>query len=540
MDWASCGKTTRQIVVHCLARQGFSLTAPAEATALKSACDVVLARLQWSQLHIICLVDGESHPGKHFAMEPRQAEAIASACRKYSGSFGGLRVPVLLEIVEVSVGPPSAEDLTRLGHYRRSSILSKGMLLGVHIAAGRRRVRRNSWPLTISAAGRALRARPVLEVEVQAASANQAPALVPVHAGWPVVTLGIVVLLAVVYGVEVVVSGEMVPSFTTLLSLGGINHQLVFAGEWWRVISATLLHQNLGHLAANGVALLFAGKVLEGMAGHAWFAAVYILSSLAGALSSILLGQTFGVAVGASGGVIGVAAAALVIGLTRKRRESGGEALLLLVGLIPTLGLYAWDRTGAMHVDHFAHFGGMLGGVLAALAILGVWNKAEAAPGWRGAALSIAGLGCLALIVAVAGVARHRTDDDVALVPGSALPHHPAQRNEKLAALVSQFPGDPRTHHALAWLQAKEGRYGDAELSLRKALSLDRALALYFDPSLAGQIRGSLAAILVAEHKEDEARDIMRPLCGLPANAPGLNDQVRALRASLCLTNENL
>jgi rhomboid protease GluP len=309
----------------------------------------------------------------------------------------------------------------------------------------------------------------------------------------------------------------------------------VLAGEWWRVVAAPMLHANFGHLLANAVALLIAGSVLEVMVGRIWFGATYVVSALAGALLSVLLGANFTVSVGASGAIMGVVAAATVVGLVRRRREFGIEAFRLLISvLIPILGTSVWGGAAAAHIDHFAHFGGAIGGALMALVLLGIWKADDAVPGRRLIAQAIVGVGCLALFASAAEVLLHRSVDDGVLVPESVLSRNPVQRNARLADLVAQYPNDPRTHYALAVRQFQQRQYADSEASLRKALSFDRALTVYFDPSFGVQIRSTLAGMLMGEHRDAEARDVAKPLCALPDNAPGVDARLKTLRQSLC------
>jgi rhomboid protease GluP len=259
------------------------------------------------------------------------------------------------------------------------------------------------------------------------------------------------------------------------------------------------------------------------------------VSALTSALLTVLLGASYTVAVGASGAVMGVVAAATVIGFVRRRREFGIEAFRLLISvLIPTLGTAVWGGAAAAHIDHFGHFGGAIGGALMALVLLGLWKAEDPVPGRRPIARAVVGVGCLALLAGAAEVLRHRAVDEAALAPESALPRNPAQRNARLADLVAQYPNDPRTYHALAARQFQERKYADAEASLRKALSLDRALTVYFEPGLGVQIRATLAWMLMSEHRDAEARDVAKPLCDLPADAPGVDARVKALRQSLC------
>jgi rhomboid protease GluP len=533
MDGSNGATTARQIAAYCLAREGFAVGVPPEAAELAQACDIVLTRLHWSQLHILCLVDGESRPGRQFAMMPTRAEALAKACLKYSGSINFSKMPVLVEIVEVAAGAPSESDRARLRRFRRSSIFSKGVLIAEHVDATTRQVWRNRWHIARTTPERALRAAPVSGDELQALASRSTA--MPVRPAWPVVTFAIIALLAVVYALEVAAAGGSEPGTLTLMSMGGINRKLMLAGEWWRVVAAPMLHANVGHLLANGVALLMAGSVLELMIGRLWFAATYIVSALTGALLTVLLGTSYTVSVGASGAVMGVVAAATVIGLVRRRREFGIEAFRLLISvLIPTLGTAVWGGAAAAHIDHFGHFGGAIGGAVMALALLGLWRKDDRVPGQRLIAQAIIAAGCLALAAGSVEVALHRAVDASALVPESVLPRNPTQRSARMADLVARYPGDPRTHFALAQRQFQERKVADAEESLRKALSLDRALTIYFDPSFGVQVRAALAWLLMSDHKEAEAKDVAKPLCDLSANAPGVDARVKAMRQSLC------
>ena len=66
-----------------------------------------------------------------------------------------------------------------------------------------------------------------------------------------------------------------------LRNYGGVDNGQLASGEWWRLFSAPLLHGGPIHIALNGVALFFAGVVLENVIGRAWFAAVFAVSGVA-------------------------------------------------------------------------------------------------------------------------------------------------------------------------------------------------------------------------------------------------------------------
>jgi rhomboid protease GluP len=157
------------------------------------------------------------------------------------------------------------------------------------------------------------------------------------------------------------------PDIGTLVRLGGLNRQLVFRDhEWWRLFTATFLHANAMHIIFNSIALLFGGLALERAIGSARFAAIYAASALFGSLASILIHEGSTVSVGASGAIMGVLAAALV--LSFRYRAGSGERKTLqeyqVRVLIPSL-----VPAASGGVDIAAHFGGAicgaaLGGVL--------------------------------------------------------------------------------------------------------------------------------------------------------------------------------
>jgi membrane associated rhomboid family serine protease len=531
MDGTAGQTLAAQIAAHCVAREGFAPGVPPEAAELSGACDIVLTRLNWGTLHIVCLVDGEAHPGKQFGLMPGRVQEIAKACQKYSGRINFTKMPAIVEIVEIGKNATSDQDRARLRHYRRSSMVSKAVVLASRVDATTRAVWNNRWSLGKRTAERALRAGPVSPAELQTAIAESS---LPVRQLKPVITWVILALLAAVFALELAVAGGNLSS-ATLISLGGINQKLVFAGEWWRAIAATVLHANFNHLLGNGISLMIAGAALEGMVGRAWFGAIYVVSALAGAAASIWFGTTFLVSVGASGAVLGVAAAAAVCGLARRRRDFGMEAVRLLISVfIPTLGMAVWGGPAAAHVDHFAHFGGAIGGALTALMLLPAWKKTEPLPGARPVALGIVAAGCLALAAAAVEVSLHRAADKVTLVPDSSLPRDSRQRVQRLSELVEQYPGDPRTYFAAGAIQWQGQQLAEAEASFRKALALDRTLTLYFPPALGLQIRSALSGVLLIEHKDNEAHEVGKPICGLAPDDKLLDDRLKSLQRALC------
>src|SRR5258708_26396640 len=205
------------------------------------------------------------------------------------------------------------------------------------------------------------------------------------------------------------------------------------------MISAPFLHAGLIHLSLNGFVLLWAGPVLEGVLGRAWFAAIYTVSAVAGVILSMALSPASVVSVGASGALMGLLATLLVVsfhftpGLLRTRLQTAA-----LQGLVPSLIPLATTVTG-QHVDYGAHLGGVLAGTLMGLILLGNWPDTERLPRLRwlaagmAAARLIATLGTAGMVAKSALKVRHELDLRAMLIPNSELPRTDADMKSRVA-----------------------------------------------------------------------------------------------------------
>src|SRR5262249_45104168 len=136
---------------------------------------------------------------------------------------------------------------------------------------------------------------------------------------FPVVTSALLLALLAMFAAEISFgigpwTKLLQPSIATLIALGGLTHNLVLAsGEWYRLLSAPFLHGDAGHLAANAVALALAGRALERLIGPAWFGVIYVTGAITGSLVSLAFNPPAIVSVGASGAIMGLFAAMLVL-----------------------------------------------------------------------------------------------------------------------------------------------------------------------------------------------------------------------------------
>ena len=167
------------------------------------------------------------------------------------------------------------------------------------------------------------------------------------------------------------------------IAQGAKISELVYEGEWWRLITATFLHAGILHMLFNGYALYVIGMDLEAFVGRARFAAIYAISGLAGSVASFIFSPFRVPGVGASGAIFGlIGALGVYFGLHRRLFGKIGQAQFWnIIGVI-VLNV-ALGFSGIFPIDNSAHLGGLLAGaavgyVLCPRYALGEWSSPEA------------------------------------------------------------------------------------------------------------------------------------------------------------------
>ncbi len=160
--------------------------------------------------------------------------------------------------------------------------------------------------------------------------------------------------------------------------------------SYWRLMTSAFLHINPLHLAANMLALIVIGPVLEQLLGRARFLAVYLLAALGGSAAIFCFGPAGVPVVGASGAVFGLFGASLMLA----RRL--GLDLQWLIGVIVINFVFTFSVPG---ISRLGHLGGFVVGALAALALAGLPQARRRVPPRIQAAGLCALLG--ALLVAI-------------------------------------------------------------------------------------------------------------------------------------------
>jgi membrane associated rhomboid family serine protease len=177
-------------------------------------------------------------------------------------------------------------------------------------------------------------------------------------------TMVLIAINVIVYLIEIAHGGGGLggQSPRTIYDLGGLFGPAVSEGEWYRLVTSGFVHVSPLHIAFNMVLLFFLGRLLEPALGTPRFLAVYFASLLAGSFGVMLLDPN-AVSAGASGAIFGLAGATFVIARGRGMDAIAGEiGFLIVFNLVFTFA--------AANISVGAHLGGLVGGVICALAIV--------------------------------------------------------------------------------------------------------------------------------------------------------------------------
>ncbi|MBV7433721.1 rhomboid family intramembrane serine protease [Cardiobacteriaceae bacterium TAE3-ERU3] len=185
------------------------------------------------------------------------------------------------------------------------------------------------------------------------------------------------------------------PALDDLERWGANAFPLTMGSEPWRLISSAFIHAGLTHLVFNALAMYVFGLAAEPLFGHARFLAIFLLSAVGGGLlnsyltwHALLDGEPYYIAVGASGGIMGLGAALTLAALSKlplKDSQLNTRALIVLMGI--NIG-YGFLMPG---IDNAAHIGGALTGALIALAFIAGYKLRNQWISW--VAIALTGLG---------------------------------------------------------------------------------------------------------------------------------------------------
>lgn len=179
--------------------------------------------------------------------------------------------------------------------------------------------------------------------------------------------------------VAIFVSGLFVPPIgDATFQLGAQANVLVAEGQWWRILTAALLHSRgfFLHILFNMYVLYLLGPPLERDSGTPAFALMYAACAAWGGAAYYIWGLVTdslgGSAVGASGAIFGLFGAWVAVSW-RGRHTAQGAAQLRQFGILLAINLALPFVFGGIAWQ--AHVGGLIAGALIALAWLPTFQR---------------------------------------------------------------------------------------------------------------------------------------------------------------------
>lgn len=146
----------------------------------------------------------------------------------------------------------------------------------------------------------------------------------------------------------------------------GANSIAIFQyHEYWRLFTSMFAHANLLHLLVNMYSLHIIGSQIENYMGKIRFLVIYLFSGILGSLLSVAMNDLNILSVGASGAIFGLMGSLLYFGY-HYRVYLSNALKSQIIPLIMVNLLFGFMIEG---IDNFAHIGGLIGGISAAMAV---------------------------------------------------------------------------------------------------------------------------------------------------------------------------
>jgi rhomboid protease GluP len=258
-------------------------------------------------------------------------------------------------------------------------------------------------------------------------------------------TVFIIVLCVIGYLIEVVVGRSLSPSTEAVLKVGASNGGYVFAGQWWRLLTAMFLHGSVLHIASNMWALFNLGLLAEILYGRRNYIFLYLIAGLGGSVLSVLWHPQV-VGVGASGAIFGVAGALL----PALKFQKNPRIAMALRGALKSIFLFVVLNLmlGATLpiIDNAAHIGGLATGLVVGFLLPSYTVEEERRRTGQAVTVFVA---ALAILTAGALYAKKRYVKNPLLMKAQLLLRD-GKPNDAVALFQRELKNDPDDERLLA------------------------------------------------------------------------------------------
>ncbi|XP_050210868.1 RHOMBOID-like protein 10, chloroplastic isoform X2 [Mercurialis annua] len=177
-------------------------------------------------------------------------------------------------------------------------------------------------------------------------------------------------LTSILLAINVLVFAAQFATQGKLLLWGAKVNNLIDKGQFWRLVTSSFLHANIGHLMINSYSLNSVGPTIENLCGPRRFLAIYFTSAITSSATSYWLNKA--PAVGASGAIFGLVGALAVFVMRHRGMINGGKEELQNIAQVILLNMAI--GTMSRGIDNWGHIGGLLGGVATSWFVGPAWN----------------------------------------------------------------------------------------------------------------------------------------------------------------------
>jgi membrane associated rhomboid family serine protease len=194
---------------------------------------------------------------------------------------------------------------------------------------------------------------------------------------FPLVTLGLILLNALIFFIEIQMAPSALRSFIFTWGLIPANFLSNPGGMWQTIFSSMFLHGGWFHIISNMWVLFIFGDNVEASMGKLRYLIFYLLSGVAAGLLQVYLWPTTEPMIGASGAIAGVLGAYLVLFPGSRIASLVPILFILTIVEVPALiflvfwfitqlysGLFMMDGGATSGIAWWAHIGGFLFGML--------------------------------------------------------------------------------------------------------------------------------------------------------------------------------
>jgi rhomboid protease GluP len=320
-------------------------------------------------------------------------------------------------------------------------------------------------------------------------------------------------LTKIIFGANVMVFIAMVIASGPSLDFTGnvMDHfganfgPYTLSGDYWRLVTYMFLHGGIFHIAMNMWCLWNLGELCESLYGRWTYAAIYLITGVAGGLASVAWNPRV-LSVGASGAIFGLAGALIASFYLGEFSLSGISIKGTLSSLVSFAAFNLFLGSLIPGIDIACHVGGFVGG-LALGALIALFAPQQNVLRRAG----VLGVVTLALVLSGLGVERWRGGPmRAARAFADIAENDPNRAIAQLQAIIKQQPNLVRAHSALAQAYFQREQFPQAEAEFRRTLELQPHDA---------ESRFNLGITLLNEQRPEDARAVFTELLAQDPNS---------------------